>query len=75
MTTVASANDPFGIALNGASLYWTNYSDGSVEKVATTGGVKATIATGQLNPGFIAVDTTSVYWTEQGGGRIRKANK
>lgn len=75
VTMVASANDPFGIALNGASLYWTNYGDGSVEKVATTGGVKTTIATGQLNPGFMAVDTTSVYWTEPGGGTIKKANK
>lgn len=72
---VASANDPFGIALSGASLYWTNYGNGSVKKVATTGGVKTTIATGQLNPGFIAVDTTSVHWTEPGGGTVKKANK
>jgi hypothetical protein len=72
-SALSSVSSVGGIALTGTTLYWTNNS--TVEKMATTGGVKGTIAVGQSNAAFDAVDPTSVYWTNQSGGTIKKANK
>jgi sugar lactone lactonase YvrE len=60
---------PTGIAVDGTSVYWTNYAGagscarGSVMKVGLAGGAPITLAADQLFPDGIAVDATSVYWT------------
>jgi sugar lactone lactonase YvrE len=62
-TTLASGQStPNGIALDTASVYWTNSGDGTVMKVPLGGGTPATLASGQSSAGSIAVDATSVYW-------------
>jgi hypothetical protein len=68
LTTLASNQaDPSGIAVDGASVYWTNYRDGTVMKVAIGGGAITTLASGQGDPSGIAVDGTSVYWADMYG--------
>ncbi|HET6280877.1 MAG TPA: HYR domain-containing protein, partial [Polyangia bacterium] len=62
-TTLASAQaGPLGIAVDGTSVYWTNGDDGTVMKVALSGGAPTTLASGQNTPRGIAVDGASVYW-------------
>jgi hypothetical protein len=58
----------FTSSVDATSLYWTNYNDGTVMKMPTSGGTPTTLASSQNNPGFIAVDATSVYWTNFSGG-------
>jgi hypothetical protein len=63
-TTLATAQSgPQGIAVDATSVYWTNYTGGTVMKVPIGGGTPTTLATGQTLPHGIAVDATSVYWT------------
>jgi hypothetical protein len=68
-------NDPFGIAVDGMNIYWTNraFSSqgavGSVMKCPVGGcnGSPATIASGQASPGAIAINAMSIYWVDNPG--------
>ena len=57
---------PFGIAVDGTDVYWTNAYGGSVVKVPLAGGSPVTLASGQNNALFIALDATNVYFTTEG---------
>jgi hypothetical protein len=67
-TQVISAH-AYGIFLDGATIYFTDYSNpaGKVSKVAKTGGAVTDLATNQANPDFVVTDGTSAYWTEAAG--------
>ena len=63
--SLASGQNPMGIAVDGTSVYWTNYDGtGTVRKVPIDGGPLATLGSGFSFPSGITVDTRSVYWTD-----------
>jgi len=64
---LASASNPEGIFVAGASLYYTNYAtgagDGSVSVVSTSGGTPTDLATGLSGPRAVVVAGANVYFT------------
>jgi hypothetical protein len=66
--TFVSDQAPVQLAIDHASVYWTNAgAAGSVYSIARsgTGGAKLLVS-GQKNPAGIAVTTNRIYWVEQG---------
>ena len=86
LVTIASGRDqPYGIAVNGANVYWTDSVDGTVMKcpvggcgggslavecVNAVGHTSCTFYLGDYSPWAIAVDATSVYWTSPIGDNV-----
>ncbi len=72
---------PWDLVVDGASLYFTNGSGGTVMKCATSGCGTAptTLASGQVAPERITFDATYVYWTDYGtggaNGAVRRVKK
>ena len=67
-TLAARQRVPTSIAVDGKSVYWTNYDVGTVAKVPVGGGSVVTLASGQPSPAQIAVNAASVFWVNDGGG-------
>jgi hypothetical protein len=68
-TKLATGSFPWGIAIEGADVYWVNMGEaqqGSVVKAPKSGGAPVTLASNQVNPVSIAVDAQNVYWTTSG---------
>ncbi len=64
VTLATGQTCPWGMAIDGTSVYWTTCGDptgGNVLKVSKAGGEVAALAAGDRLSG-IAVDGTSVYW-------------
>ena len=59
-------SNPYAVAVDTTSLYFTDALAGTVMKVPQVGGVPVALATAQVNPGFVAVDATNVYWANLG---------
>ncbi len=71
-TTLASSlSAPWGLAISGSNVYWTNSGDGTVMTVPAVGGVTpTTLATNQGTPLGIAVDGVDAYWVDSAGGLV-----
>jgi sugar lactone lactonase YvrE len=69
---------PSSIALDDQYVYWTDFNDGTVQKVPRSGvgdgGAIYALAKSQDTPNSIAVDSVNVYWAN-GSGDIWKVAK
>ncbi len=69
---VASASQPYGMALDATYVYWVDQLDSSVHRIAKAGGPVQVIDDGtsgvHTTPQFMAVDASSVYFTDDSGG-------
>jgi hypothetical protein len=67
VTLAVNQAKPWGIAIDTQSVYWVNqgssFNDGSVMKLARSGGTPVTLASGLREPQDIAVDGVDVYWS------------
>jgi hypothetical protein len=65
-TALASnLSSPWGIAVGGGNVYWTNVGDGTVMTLpAIGGGTPTTLATAQSTPRSIALDAANAYWVD-----------
>jgi hypothetical protein len=75
VTVLAPATGPMQIAQDPQYVYWTDFSDGAVRRVAKTGGAVLTLASGLSLPWGIAVSGTAVYWTNSGDGTVMSLAK
>ena len=72
---VAEGQDrPYGIASDGAYVYWTNIGDGSsptgsLMRAPVDGGSPEALATGLIAPTEIVLDGTTVYWVTIGNNQ------
>lgn len=60
-----------GIAVDGAFLYWANYGEGTIQRLALSGGSPVIVANGMDRPDQLLLDGLDLYVTHHGGiGRI-----
>jgi hypothetical protein len=69
-TVLASATEPKGIAVDTQYVYWTDFSDGTVNRVPKRGGAVLTLASNLSLPWGVAVGQAGVYWTNSGDGTV-----
>jgi hypothetical protein len=72
---LSGLNNPQAMAADSTGIYWTDYGDGYVLKVAVlpTGPALTRIAGDQKGPYSIAVDATNAYWTNLVEGSVMYA--
>jgi hypothetical protein len=66
---------PNKLALDGGTLFWTDYASyplGTVKMMSVSGGTPVTLASGQDHPYWVAVSPTAVFWSSMGDGTIMK---
>ena len=67
---------PADLAVDGQHLYWANFGDGTIRRMALLYGQPETVASDQNAPNGVAVDETYVYWTVYAAdGAVRRAPK
>jgi hypothetical protein len=62
---------PQSIAVNAATVFWSDTAAGTVNAMPIAGGVPVVLAS-QVGPGPLAIDATSVYWLDDGAGIVAK---
>jgi hypothetical protein len=67
--------DPLDIAVDGDSVYWTDPTAQTVNRMPKGGGAIQALASGQAKPTHLAMDSTYVYWTANLGNAIWRARK
>jgi hypothetical protein len=76
---VEGATRIVAIAVDKGAVYWADQgastSDGTVARVAKSGGPKVVLAAKQAQPGGVAVDDKGVYWGASAGGQVLRAAK
>jgi hypothetical protein len=63
-TQIASATSPYGIAVYGSNLYWTDA--GNVMVYAIGGSTSPSVLSTSTQPQDIVVDSSGVYWIDSG---------
>src|SRR5262245_12621861 len=63
---------PFGLAVDGMSVYWTGTVAYQVNRTSVNGGPVETLAEGAeaLGPAGVAVRAGFVFWAAEGGGTV-----
>jgi len=62
------------IAVDGSSLYWAGYADGTVSSIGKAGGTVTQLTSGSY-PTSMVVDAVNIYWVNNGDGSIHKMSK
>jgi hypothetical protein len=73
----SSQPQPWAVAVDATSIYWTNAGNGvpglgSVVRVPKRGGEARAMATGLYQPWAIAADAAAIYWTDLRAGTINR---
>jgi hypothetical protein len=71
-TTIASTDEPIGVAIDATNIYWSTFGSsdnpvGTIVKQPLAGGAQTVLATGLSTVGPIAIDETNVYWSDMFG--------
>ncbi|HEY1554053.1 MAG TPA: hypothetical protein VGF94_04420 [Kofleriaceae bacterium] len=71
-TTIATATEPLGVAVDATNIYWSTFGSsdhpvGTVVKQRLAGGDAVVLASGLSTVGPIAVDEANVYWSDDFG--------
>ena len=79
---ITGASGPFGVAVDAAHVYWTNYNAGTNDTGAigradldgTPASVQQSFITGASAPIGVAVDAAHIYWGNYNTGAIGRAD-
>jgi sugar lactone lactonase YvrE len=74
---ISGATDPYGMAVDGAHVYWANFGSTTIGRADLDGSpasVNPSFITGANQPWGVAVDGAHVYWSNYGSGTIGRAN-
>jgi Cys-rich repeat protein len=73
LTLAASQDTPYGLAVNGSDVYWTNCADrGAVMTIPRDGGAPRALVTDRWRPTELIADPSNVYWLEFDPGSVMK---
>jgi hypothetical protein len=66
---------PYGIALDGANVYFTSYEARTVSRLSKSGGAPEVVATSTSYPLLVAADDRTLYWAGTAPNQFERAPK